>query len=107
MRVQRDDGEWIEGEEEVKTEIVEFYKKIYLLRLGEQKATLGDIGLSTLTKRQPKNLVKEVTKEEIKQAVFGKRSDRAPGPDGFPVEFFKSNWEVIGQDVINGVKWFF
>jgi hypothetical protein len=32
---------------------------------------------------------------------------KAPGPDGFPARFFQRNWEIVGTDVIKGVKQFF
>lgn len=30
------------------------------------------------------------TLEEVKRAVFELGSDKAPGPDGFPIHFFKT-----------------
>lgn len=33
--------------------------------------------------------------------------NKAPGPDGFPSEFFTGNWEAVGRDVIDAVQEFF
>ncbi|KAJ0100096.1 hypothetical protein Patl1_22077 [Pistacia atlantica] len=33
--------------------------------------------------------------------------DSAPGLDGFPRLFFKSFWDVVGQDVVGFVRQFF
>ncbi|RYR28544.1 hypothetical protein Ahy_B01g052688 [Arachis hypogaea] len=44
------------------------------------------------------------TGEEIKNAFFRIGSLKAPGLDGFPAIFYKENWDIIGESVINHVK---
>jgi hypothetical protein len=41
------------------------------------------------------SLVKEITEEEIYQAIWSFEQDKAPGPDGFSIIFFKHFWELI------------
>lgn len=41
---------------------------------------------------------------EIHDTVFSLAQGKAPGPDGFGVEFFKHNWEIVGPLVIEAVK---
>lgn len=41
------------------------------------------------------------SEEESKAAVFDLGSDKAPGPDGFPVFFFQHFWDLIKQDLID------
>nr|GEV36591.1 hypothetical protein [Tanacetum cinerariifolium] len=53
------------------------------------------------------NMIKPVTNEEIKRAMFGIGDDKASGPDGFTSTFFKKGWDVVGQDVCNAVRDFF
>ncbi|XP_039043535.1 uncharacterized protein LOC120182715 [Hibiscus syriacus] len=52
-------------------------------------------------------LVKEITAEEIKDAIFDQGNDKAPGPDKYSPLFFKKAWNIIGKDVIVAVKHFF
>lgn len=40
------------------------------------------------------------TVEEIKSAVFDLGEDKALGPDGFPIQFFKQFWETIKSDLL-------
>ncbi|GJU90335.1 hypothetical protein Tco_1302758 [Tanacetum coccineum] len=40
----------------------------------------------------------EVTNEEVKSAIFSMGDDKAPGPDGFIVAFFKKVWDVVGLE---------
>jgi hypothetical protein len=39
------------------------------------------------------------TIEEIKKVVFGLKHNSAPGPDGFPAEFFQDFWDLIHIDL--------
>ncbi|KAK0607989.1 hypothetical protein LWI29_023662 [Acer saccharum] len=34
-------------------------------------------------------------------------NEKAPGPDGFPIEFFKKAWSIVGRDVIVAIRNFF
>jgi hypothetical protein len=52
-------------------------------------------------------LAQDVTKEEIKHAMFSLKNNKAPGPDGFNAGFFKRIWHIVGEDVINAVSSFF
>nr|GEZ42753.1 methylenetetrahydrofolate reductase 1 [Tanacetum cinerariifolium] len=52
-------------------------------------------------------MVRDITNEEIKSAMFDIGDDKSPGPDGFTSTFFKKGWEVVGNDVCNAVRDFF
>lgn len=47
------------------------------------------------------------TDAEIRETLFSLPKNKAPGPDGFTVEFFTYSWDLVGSDVINAVKAFF
>ncbi|GJZ35720.1 hypothetical protein Tco_0581537 [Tanacetum coccineum] len=53
------------------------------------------------------NLVRSVSNEEIKLALFDIDGNKAPGPDGFSSQFFKDSWSVVGDDVCKAVRDFF
>ncbi|GJY96749.1 reverse transcriptase domain-containing protein [Tanacetum coccineum] len=53
------------------------------------------------------NMVRNVSNEEVKMAMFSIGDDRAPGPDGFTSAFFKKSWDLVGNDVCSAVKEFF
>ncbi|CAA6674462.1 unnamed protein product [Spirodela intermedia] len=44
------------------------------------------------------------TGEEIKEVVFSMSRHRAPGPDGFPADFYISCWDIVGTDLIQAIK---
>ncbi|KAJ0615163.1 putative RNA-directed DNA polymerase [Helianthus annuus] len=53
------------------------------------------------------HMVRPVSAEEVKNAMFSMGSDKAPGPDGFTAGFFKGAWPVVGCEVTNAVRDFF
>src|SRR5438128_12338359 len=40
------------------------------------------------------------TEDEVWKAVFQMEHNKAPGPDGFPAEFYQNFWEVIKPDLM-------
>ncbi|KAL0406857.1 UNVERIFIED_CONTAM: hypothetical protein Slati_3999600 [Sesamum latifolium] len=48
-----------------------------------------------------------VSVAEVKNILLDISSDNAPGPDGFTREFFKSAWQVIGEEITEVVLSFF
>ncbi|GKC52787.1 ABC transporter B family member 15-like protein [Tanacetum coccineum] len=52
-------------------------------------------------------MVRSVSDEEIRVAMFDIDGNKAPGPDGFSSQFFKASWDIVGQDVCKAIKEFF
>jgi hypothetical protein len=40
------------------------------------------------------------TEDEVKEAIHGTNSHKAPGPDGFTGAFFKNCWDIIKHDLL-------
>ncbi|GJW33456.1 RNA-directed DNA polymerase, eukaryota, reverse transcriptase zinc-binding domain protein [Tanacetum coccineum] len=62
---------------------------------------------SSLACQVTKDLEREVSKQEIKTAVWGCGTDKSPGPDGFSFGFYRHFWPVIEYDVYMAVNHFF
>ncbi|WMV60256.1 hypothetical protein MTR67_053641 [Solanum verrucosum] len=60
-----------------------------------------------LTYQQKCKLITDVTDKELKDAVYAMPHDKAPGVDGFPVEFFTTNSTIVAERLILAVKEFF
>jgi len=60
-----------------------------------------------LSSTQQHVLAQDVTREEIKHAMFILKNNKAPGPDGFNAGFFKRMWHIVEEDVINTISSFF
>ena len=53
------------------------------------------------------HLIRDITNEEIKYALFDIDDNKAPGPDGYTSKFFKASWDIVGMDVCSAVREFF
>jgi len=53
-----------------------------------------------VTQEDNEMLTNEFTEAEVKSVVFQMEHNKAPGPDGFPAEFYQVFWEVIKDDLM-------
>ncbi|GJS78622.1 RNA-directed DNA polymerase, eukaryota, reverse transcriptase zinc-binding domain protein [Tanacetum coccineum] len=52
-------------------------------------------------------MVRPVSYEEIKAALFSMEDDKALGPDGFSSKFFKASWSVVGSEFTQAIMDYF
>jgi hypothetical protein len=45
-------------------------------------------------------LTAEYLEEEVRKAIFQMEHNKAPGPDGFPTEFYQTFWDTIKGDLL-------
>lgn len=60
-----------------------------------------------VTDTQNEELIKEITMEEVKRAVFEINPSKCPGSDGMSGYFYQQFWETIGEEVTAMVQNFF
>lgn len=87
-----EDGEVIiEGTKDLLTHVTHYYKNLF----GPAPGNLFQISNSlwgvndTVTAEDNQVLTKPFTVEEIKRALFSMDTNRAPGPDNIPIEFYQ------------------
>ncbi|CAL9237368.1 unnamed protein product [Arabidopsis halleri] len=106
-----EDEERIENVDQIKDMLISYYQNL----LGTE-----NLGVSPMSIDEIKNLVsfrcssglatmlmKIPTFEEIRDIVASMPKNKAPGPDGFPVEFLWEAWDVVGLDLVKAVQSFF
>ncbi|GKD20453.1 RNA-directed DNA polymerase, eukaryota, reverse transcriptase zinc-binding domain protein [Tanacetum coccineum] len=84
FRVCDDKGKWFEGDTVVAEQFVKHFEK-FLGNNGDAVHinSLDELFINKLTKSEAELMVKDITDEEIKEAIFGIGNDKALGPDGF------------------------
>lgn len=60
---------------------------------------LFDGFIPSVSPRMNEYLIKEVSRAEVRDAVFAINAASAPGPDGMTGMFFQSNWDIVGAQV--------
>ncbi|CAA7030329.1 unnamed protein product [Microthlaspi erraticum] len=90
---------------------VEYYQSflttirgMYCPDLPRFLATLVESTCSTL---QQGFLSLPFNSEMVRRSLFKMPLNKTPGPDGFPVEFFKASWDVVGPELEASVLHFF
>ena len=106
----RPDGSITTDEVDAKNEAIRFYQGL----LGTAASNcypgiqeLRKIISKSLTPIQARALEAIPTDLDIKEALFGLHSNKAPGPDGYNAHFFKVTWNITGPSVIAAIKEFF
>jgi len=106
--ISKEDGSMTESTEEVALEFLRYFEGLLgtssqVEHIDPQVLQCGEV----ISSHQGCDLLKAVSSEEIKDALFGIGNDKAPGPDGFSALFFKSAWDIIGVQFCDAVKEFF
>ncbi|XP_059654907.1 uncharacterized protein LOC132301687 [Cornus florida] len=98
-------GELSSDSNTIKEWLVNFYTDLY----NENGATNAEVinPRKQISQEDSCAIDQCFTTEEIKNVTMQFKPDKAPGPDGFPTRFFQKFWEIVGQDVVNGVLHFF
>ncbi|XP_074283345.1 uncharacterized protein LOC141607894 [Silene latifolia] len=58
----------------------------------------------TVSREHARQMVQEVTYDEIKEALFSIPVEKASGPDGYSSGFFHDAYEIVGEDIVHAVQ---
>ena len=87
-----DRNKLISGDAELKKHITTYYKNLF----GPSETSSNSLDESATTdipqvsQMENEFLIDQFTEEEVRTAIFQMESNKAPGPDGFPPEFYQS-----------------
>ena len=62
---------------------------------GRWRPILPEIALNEIGYEEATKLEKAFSKEEIWTTILGLKSNKAPGPDGFPLAFWSFSWDFV------------
>lgn len=106
QRLKNDAREWKEWNHGLQELISGYFRQLYSSDMPEWDEVIDQIPC-TITETQNIELVRPLSNEEVKNALFQMHPDKAPGPDGMTPVFFQNHWHVVGNDVIKVVRQFF
>jgi hypothetical protein len=97
--LKNDNGQWIEDVTDLQNLATNFYKKLFSNDRMSRPWSKTDISYPVLDSEVMTKLVKPISKEEVKRAIFNMKPWKAPGPDGFPAGFYQKSWAIVGDSV--------
>ncbi|KAL0440680.1 UNVERIFIED_CONTAM: hypothetical protein Sradi_0006900 [Sesamum radiatum] len=77
--------------------------KLQWLKCGDQCSKAWHI----LTEEEARTLIRPVTMDDVKIAMFDIEEDKALGPDGFFSGFCKATWPIMGEEISKAIMDFF
>jgi hypothetical protein len=90
----------IVGQDNLKTYISEYYKNLFgdptPNNFAMIESEIDDI--PQLSKEENRILNADFNEKEVRDAIMQMEKNKAPGPDGFPAEFYQRFWETIKSD---------
>ena len=109
--VKLENEEIISNPVQVNKEIEVFYRKIYTSKINanidnhalEQKFNdfIKDLNIPQLNDEEQSILDKELTINELKEALTSFADNKSPGEDGFTKEFFQTFFDLLCKDLLN------
>lgn len=110
-RIKDDAGHWLEEASQISQHAVDFFHNLLTQHSANvDKATFGpflDSIPSLITLEDNQALLRPVSMDEVRHAVFSMDPDSSPGCDGYPGSFYRHCWDIISTDVFMAVQEFF
>eukprot|EP00253_Pinus_taeda_P025801 PITA_25801 len=100
-------GNNLNSHEEIEVALVQHFRSIAQDTCYERDHYIWDFTkhIPRMVSREDNvNLYRSVTKEEVSGVVKEMQNGKAPGPDGFNVNFFKACWNIVKQDILQVVE---
>ena len=98
-KIRDSDGLWFEKQNEIaRVFINDFSKRFKSVRPRMNPKWFDSFNLC-FSEEENRDLIKEVTKEEIMAALSQMSSLKAPGPDGLQASFYHKYWKIVGKFV--------
>ena len=94
----------IVGDANLKDYITDCYKRLFRPHLQNSFSldeTLRHDIPQVSEEEETEVLVAPFSEEEVKMAIFDMEHNKAPGLDGFPIEFYQFFWDVVKQDLMS------
>eukprot|EP00253_Pinus_taeda_P016587 PITA_16587 len=102
LSLKNDQGERIENHQGITTLLTEHFNNIAQEPEIDRTEAIGNLIKSipeSISNEQNQALSREVSLEEVEEAVKEMPNDKALGPDGFTINFYKACWEIVKLEV--------
>jgi hypothetical protein len=97
-----EDDHIIWGDDQLTKYITDYYQGLFG-HMGDDYLSLdesGIAGIQQVSSEENEYLTAIFTEMEVKEAIFQMKHNKAPGPVGFPIEFYQVFWEILKGDMM-------
>jgi len=98
------DGNRVTQQDEIEHLLVEHFKGILSEPNINRVEDIDKISLyipKKVTRDQNLALLWVISKEELEETINKMAKNKAPGPDGFTIEFYQAAWSFMGNDLLD------
>ncbi|XP_058092153.1 uncharacterized protein LOC131238046 [Magnolia sinica] len=88
-----------EDRETISQEAISYFQGL-LQNEGWSRPRLDNLSLRIISEEDASALELPFSIEEVKEAVNALEGDKAPGPDGYPIQFFQIFWDLLQEEVM-------
>ena len=102
-------GKILNNKKGILQEAANFYKNLYTSKVSDDEHEikidrfLDNTYIKQLTDQQKQLCEGNITSEEIKSVIKNMKTDKTPGIDGIPVEFYRFFWVDIGNLLVRSL----
>jgi hypothetical protein len=84
-----------------------YFQTVYKHDTSLQSSPVVGLFAEVISDETNEDLCKLFSVKVLSDALFHIGPLKAPGPDGFPARFYQKNWDVLKEEIIQGVLKFF
>ncbi|XP_074377107.1 uncharacterized protein LOC141718627 [Apium graveolens] len=88
LKLKDENGSWVEWQDGLKELLTNYYQELYSSSQVDNDEVINCVK-PKISEKQNVQLMKEITEEEVREAIFHMHPDKAPGPDGFSKSYEK------------------
>lgn len=107
LSIKNAEGERKIEQREIEKVLVDYYKGILIETQRDRGEAIEQICKEIprlITNEQNKALMRAATMEEVEEIVMNMSKNKAPGTDGYTVEFYQAGWHFLGKEVLDAVE---
>eukprot|EP00253_Pinus_taeda_P017898 PITA_17898 len=102
LELKNSEGEILRNHKDISDLLSNHFSNIAREPEVNREAAIQEITISipnSITEEQNWSLRKRITMEEVEEAVRSMPNDKALGPDGFTINFYKACWKIVKNDI--------
>lgn len=97
-------GNWVSNQDLLRTMVSNYFKSLYSGRDTHPLPYRAKGSILGISDALMHNLAANVTKEEVRSALFDMAPLKAPCIDGLQALFFQSQWDIVGDSLFTEVS---